>query len=311
MERKKTCYIIDGNHLAFRAHCTLHLSDSKGRNTSTIYGVSEMLGGLVREYLPDALVICWDYGKSQNRKNILPTYKSSRVPKTEEERKGKEEFYVQLDDVKRIVRGFGIPQVQIQGYEGDELIYTVAKMSQKIGYISGIVTSDKDMLQLVDSDTFWLEPIQKRIVTPENFREVLGIAREDFLLYKCLIGDAGDDIPGIRGVGEVTAKKMLQKYHSIDDLVSNNEEDRRARLIRGQREILERNMKLVDLQQFISPEILIEVRNSIKEVHPVDCFKLKEIFTDYEFKSLLNELPELETLYTDLWNKNQAFLENL
>ena len=309
VERVKTIAVIDGNHLAFRAHCVLHLSDSKGRNTSTIYGVTEMLSNLVREYIPDALVVVWDGGKSQNRRNILPTYKASRAPKTEEERKGKEEFYTQLIEVKHILDYLGVPQIEIEGYEGDDLLCAVTKLAHKRGYISLIVTSDKDMLQLVAPDVFWLDPIRKRLVSQENFYAQMGMAKDDFLLFKCLQGDAGDDVPGIRGIGETYAKKLLQKYHSIDDLVSNAGTERPEKLVKGQREILERNMKLVDLQQFVTDEILVKAETMMSSFRPIEANRLIEIFNDYEMKSLSNELPELIALYNELRGKNEEFIK--
>jgi len=310
-ERQKTVAIFDGNHTAFRANCVFQLSDSKGRRTSVMYGVLDMISAFIRNHLTDALVIVWDYGSSHNRKKILPTYKENRKPKTEEERQGRENFFQQINEVKRVLDALGIPQIQLEGYEGDDMLCAITELASSINYSSVVVTSDKDMLQLVGTNVDWYDPIKKNTVNSQNFYEKIGLEREDFLLYKCLMGDSGDDIPGIRGIGEVRAKKLLQKYHSINALCDNTDLDIAGKLVRGQHEILLRNMKLVDLKQFINSEVLEKVKTLLIKNREIDEISLEEILTDYEFHSILSEFRDTLILFSDQLSRNNHFISKL
>ena len=131
---EKLISLIDGNHFAARAFFALHLNDSKGRNTSVIYGVLDMLQNFIDEYPCDGIVFVWDEGKSENRKNILPTYKESRIPKTEEERVRKLDWINQMLVSREILKSLGVPQIFIKGYEGDELLYALAKIYNEKGH---------------------------------------------------------------------------------------------------------------------------------------------------------------------------------
>jgi len=298
----KTVSIIDGNHFAARAYFALKLSDSKGRNTSAIYGVIDMLNNFIEEFPEHEIVVCWDSSRSKNRTNILPTYKESRDPKDEVARAGRTDWHNQMIVCKEILGYLGVTQIVIDGYEGDELMYGVTKLVGDKKYCQ-IVTADKDLLQCVSEYVYWYDPIKKKMVTVHNFEELIGMKKDDFILYKCLTGDSGDDVPGVRGIGEITAKKILGNYHTIEDIGNNVGKFKKGKDSEEVKEILKRNVKLMDVREFISEEILIEIDKQMKETRTIDIEKFAEIARDYEMNSLVENLDVMKNRYQKLMER--------
>ncbi len=304
--------LIDGNHLAARSFFALNLSDSKGRGTSAIYGVVDMLNTYLQEKQPDGLIVCWDFGKSENRRQVYSDYKCRRAPANEEEAKKIADRCNQMNVCKEILKTLGIPQVQKWQYEGDELLYATSLVVSTIkDYKSVIVTSDKDLLQVVDSQTIWYDPIKDKYVRIDNFEQEIGIPKSKFLLRKCLMGDDGDDVPGIPKIGEKRAFNLAMKYNTLEEIASNTGITKEEQLARGHLEEMLRNKRLVDLKEFITPEIVEEVRNRIKEPLELDVFKLEEIFKDYEFASFLANLETVVEPYKELMQKNKDLQSKL
>ncbi len=310
MEEHKIVAIIDGNHLAFRAFCALNLATATGKGTSVIYGVLEMLNNFIEEYKPAGLIVCWDYGKSEYRKKVYEGYKASRVAKTEEEKNKKEDFILQCNVVKEILQSLGIPQIQRYGFEGDDMLYGVTCALKNTGVDCLIVTSDKDLLQLVKGKICWLDPIKKKFVNEANFTEQVGIPQEKFLLKKILMGDDGDDVPGVKGIGEVRAQRLAMKYDTLVGLSKNTGLTKEEQLVRGQLEILERNAKLVDISITMTEEVVGDIIRTLKESRVIDEAKFVEFLQTYEMQSLLNVKTELIERYELMRQKNET-LANL
>jgi len=308
---KKVIAIFDGNHLAARCFFALHLNDSKGRNVSAIYGCMESLTDFIRDWLPDGLVVVWDEGKSGHRTEVLSSYKCRRAPANEEEVKSIQDRVNQMKVIKEMFYYLGIPQIGIPGYEGDDICYAIAQLNSNVGiYQSLVVSSDKDLLQLVRPDVSCYDPIKKQIVKEDNFREIVGLDREDFVLYKALMGDAGDDVPGIKGIGPGRAMKLISKYKTVDALV-NNMDEKEGKFIRGKREELERNLELVDISRAVGKQAYFEVVEKIAKSTTIEMQEVIEIFQEYEFKSFLNEIKEMTETYTNLLVKNEEYRRSI
>jgi DNA polymerase-1 len=301
---KRTISILDGNHWSARAFFALHLSDSKGRNTSVIYGVLDMLNTYIDEHPNDSIVVCWDTSRSKNRTDILSTYKYRRDPKDEAEKASRSDWINQMGIVKEELNYLGVTQVMIEGYEGDELIAGVIKLVNGERHCQ-IVTSDKDLLQCVNENVSWYDAIKRKTVTKDNFDESIGIKREDFLLYKCLIGDSGDDVPGIRGIGEVRAKQLLTRYHTIDELSNNFSKDKAGQLVFQKKDILERNKRLVDVNEFITEDILKNIEVQLDRAKTIDIEKFLDIAHEYDMYSLIDKIEELKVKYQQLLNRGE------
>jgi len=135
--------------------------------------------------------------------------------------------------------------------------------------------------------------------------------RQRFLLYKCLQGDKGDDVPGIPKIGEGRALSLVQKYSTIDEIVNNNDVDIAGRTARGQREILERNVKLLDVNQFVTKEILDETTQLLRKPLNIDMDKFGEFCKEYEMYSLLGATDRIRLIYQTLKDKNESILKNI
>ena len=223
----KKITIIDGNSLLFRAYyATAYpgveiMRSQDGTPTNAIFAFSNMINKILSDVKEgDAIMVAFDTGKPSFRKQELETYKANRKPAPEEL---KTQFPISRD----FLRALGIFQFEEDGYEGDDIAGSVAKLAEKEGYEVHLYTSDRDFLQLVDPNIY--VHIIKRglsdvaIMTPEKVVEEWGFEPLKIIDYKGLRGDSSDNLPGIPGIGEKTAVKLIQEYGSFDNIVANAE----------------------------------------------------------------------------------------
>src|SRR5437868_9603246 len=219
-EKKERLVLIDGHSLVYRAFFALpSLTDREGRVVNAAYGFTSMLLLALQEH-PDYVLASFDLGGRTFRHEELEQYKATRRPTPPE-------LSPQFPLTREIVRAFGIPIYEVQGVEADDVIGTLATQARARGLHSPIVTGDLDALQLVHEDVDVLT--SKRgvsetvLYTPERVRERYGLEPVQTVDLKGLIGDVSDNIPGIRGIGEKTAIKLIQEYGSVESLVENRE----------------------------------------------------------------------------------------
>ncbi|MGD0622056.1 MAG: DNA polymerase I [Thermacetogeniaceae bacterium] len=210
--------VLDGNSLAYRAfHALPLLSTTTGLYTNAVLGFTNMLQKLVRQEKPDYLAVAFDIGKPFRHQDY-EAYKAHRKPMPEELRP-------QFPLIKRVLRAFNMTTLEMAGYEADDLIGTMVRLAEKRGLEVLVVTGDRDMLQLVSGLT-------RTMITRKGISEMDCYAEEDvFKRYglkpgqipdlKGLIGDSSDNVPGVPGIGEKTAVKLLQQYGSIEACLSN------------------------------------------------------------------------------------------
>ena len=217
--------IIDGNSLLFRAYyATAYpgveiMRSQDGTPTNAIFAFSNMINKILADVKEgDAIMVAFDTGKPSFRKAELETYKANRKPAPEDL---KTQFPISRD----FLRALGIFQFEEEGFEGDDIAGSVAKLAEKEGYEVHLYTSDRDFLQLVDPNIY--VHIIKRglsdvaIMTPEKVVEEWGFEPLKIIDYKGLRGDLSDNLPGIPGIGEKTAVKLIQEYGSFDNIVAN------------------------------------------------------------------------------------------
>jgi DNA polymerase-1 len=210
--------LIDGHSLVYRAFFALpSLTDREGRVVNAAYGFTSMLLLALQEH-PDYVLASFDLGGRTFRHEELAQYKATRRPTPPE-------LSPQFPLTRDIVRAFGIPIHEVQGVEADDVIGTLARQAREQGLHSTIVTGDLDALQLVNDDVFVLT--SKRgvsetvLYTPDRVRERYGLEPIQTVDLKGLVGDVSDNIPGIRGIGEKTAIKLIQEFGSVESLVEN------------------------------------------------------------------------------------------
>ena len=220
--------IIDGNSLLFRAYfATAYpgveiMRTQDGTPTNAIFAFSSMINKILSTLKKDeGLMVAFDAGKDTFRKEQLESYKANRKPTPED-------LVRQFPMARDFLKALGIFQFEQHGYEGDDIAGTVAKLAEKEGYTVTIYTSDRDFLQLVDNN-ITVNIIRKGMsdivaMTPETVKEMYGFEPLQIIDYKGLRGDASDNLPGIKGVGEKTAVKLIQEYGSFDNIIAHASE---------------------------------------------------------------------------------------
>ena len=219
-EKKQRLVLIDGHSLVYRAFFALpSLTDREGNVVNAAYGFTSMLLLALQEH-PDYVLASFDLGGRTFRHEELAQYKATRRPTPPE-------LSPQFPLTRDIVRAFGIPIYEIQGVEADDVIGTLARQAREQGLNSTIVTGDLDALQLVNDDVFVLTSkrgVSETILyTPDRVRERYGLEPIQTVDLKGLVGDVSDNIPGIRGIGEKTAIRLIQEFGSVESLVENRE----------------------------------------------------------------------------------------
>lgn len=213
MSDAKPLILIDGSSWLFRAfHALPPLTSPSGQPTGAIYGMGSMIRRLLKDYAPERICVVFDPPGPTFREEIYAEYKANR-DETPEDLKG------QFGPIMEMLAGMGLPVLQIQGVEADDVIGTLAKQGEAAGLEVLIVTSDKDMAQLVNAQVHLLDTMKNRRMDPAGVVEKFGVPPERIIDMLALMGDTSDNIPGIPGVGPKTAAKWLNEYGSLDALV--------------------------------------------------------------------------------------------
>jgi len=281
---KPTLYLIDGSSYIFRAYYAIrHLSNSKGFPTNAVYGFTSMLFKFLKDYEPTHLGIVFDSKGKTFRDEIYPEYKANRSEPPED-------LVPQFEKIFEMVDAFNIPQVQLEGFEADDLIGTISKNVEKGNSNVVLVTGDKDFCQLVSEKVTLLDTMKNKITGLEEVKEKYGVSPDRVIDVFALAGDAVDNIPGVKGIGEKTAVSLISKYGSLDELFENLEDvtKRQKTLLEEKREDAELSKELVTIKTDVDIETDLD-----KFQYPgFDGNKLREIFNDLEFRNLLKELGD-------------------
>ncbi|GIO31353.1 MULTISPECIES: DNA polymerase I [Paenibacillus] len=214
--------LIDGNSIIYRAFFAMPpLTNTKGLHTNAVYGFTNMLLRLIEDHKPTHMMVAFDAGKVTFRHEGYQEYKGGRE-------KTPPELSEQFPLLKELLHGFGISQFELEGYEADDIIGTVSRIAEEAGHQILVVTGDKDMLQLA-SDHVQVGLTRKGVTeietySPEQIQERYGLTPLQIIDLKGLMGDASDNIPGIPGVGEKTALKLLHQFGSVEEVLSNTGE---------------------------------------------------------------------------------------
>jgi len=289
MSDRKKLVLIDGNSITYRAFFSLPpLSNSKGQITNAAYGFTLMLMRLLQDEQPTHLVVAFDKGKPNFRQEVYSEYKGTRE-------KTPSELSEQFPLVRDILESFGIPYVELQGYEADDLIGTMTKQAEAGGYESLVVTGDKDLLQIV-SDKVTTMLTRKGVSETETYTPADVAARYDGLTplqiidLKGLMGDSSDNIPGIPGVGEKTALKLLAQHPTVEDVLAHADQAPGKKLQEKLREHADAALMSKKLATILR-DVPMELDLEAFLFGGYDANKVRETFKRLEFKSLLDRLP--------------------
>lgn len=207
---------IDGNAILTRAFYGVRdMTTADGRHTNAIHGFLKMLGRFQREESPEALCVAFDLSRNTFRKELYSGYKANRTPQPEE-------LHQQEQPLRDILRAMNIPIYALEHWEADDVLGTIARIDGECGWETVIVTGDRDLLQLVSHDTtVKLIKSQDRMTvthnyTPELFFSEYGFPPAGIVELKALMGDASDNIPGVKGIGEKRAMSLIRRYGTVD-----------------------------------------------------------------------------------------------
>jgi DNA polymerase-1 len=292
--------LIDGHSLAFRAYYAFAVSrqgllrTSTGIPTSICFGFINSLLQVIDSQQPQYLAIAFDRGELTFRHEADANYKATR-------KETPEDFIPDLKNLQELLLGFNLQIVSLPGYEADDVIGTMAKQASEAGYKVKIVSGDRDLFQLVEQDKIGVLYIDRNSVksasvyrefAPIDVEEKLGVQPQQVVDYKALCGDKSDNIPGVRGIGEKTAVKLLQEYGSLEGIYNNLD------LITGAtKKKLEEGTKDAEhsrhlAQIVIDAPIQVELENC--HLQGFDPSKVKPLLEKLELKTLLKKLDKLQ-----------------
>lgn len=283
-------FFIDAFGFIFRAyHALPGFTTSKGLPTGAIFGFCNMVLKLIDEHQPDYLVAVFDSGKPTFRDALYADYKAHRPPPPEELKQ-------QFPYVKRIVEAFNIPAIELDGFEADDLIATLVERFQKeLPALSiTIVSSDKDLLQLVNERVHLLDTMRDRDIGPNEVEEKYGVRPTQIRDWLALVGDSSDNVPGVPGVGAKTATKLLTEYGDLEAVLRAADEVKGARLsasLKDHADTARLSYRLVSLVTDCSIALDVE---AIHRREP-NAALLAQLFSELEFQQLAKRFGGSET----------------
>ena len=292
MSTQKRLFLLDAYALIFRGYYALiknPIINSKGQDTSAIMGFMNSLFDVIRRERPDHLAVCFDKDGSADRTELFVDYKANRDATPDAIKQS-------IPIIQEIIKAMNIPIVEISGQEADDLIGTLAQQAEKEGYQVYMVTPDKDFAQLVTENIFMYRPARMgnaiEIWGIPEVRNRFGVERpEQVIDYLGMMGDASDNIPGLPGVGDKTAKKFIAEYGSLENLLANTHE------LKGKmKERIIENAEIGILSKklaTINTDCDVTFNEEDYELKMPDGEKVQQIFEDLEFRRMKEQFLKL------------------
>ncbi|MCA1056940.1 DNA polymerase I [Rossellomorea aquimaris] len=285
----KKLVLIDGNSIAYRAFFALPLlNNDKGVHTNAVYGFTTMLQKVLEDENPTHILVAFDAGKTTFRHKTYKEYKGGR-------QKTPSELSEQFPYIRELLDAYGIKRYEKENYEADDIIGTLSLQAEQDGYKVKIFSGDKDLTQLsTDKTTVCITRkgiTDLEIYTPQHIKEKWEISPDQIIDMKGLMGDSSDNIPGIPGVGEKTAIKLLKEFGNVETLLESIDKVSGKKL----KEKLEENKESAVMSKELATilrEAPVDIKVEELEYDGADVPKLKEVYKDLGFHSLLEKMGE-------------------
>ena len=279
----RVLHLIDISSYFYRAfHAIRGLATSAGFPTNAVYGVTNMLLKVLKERQPHYLALVFDSKGPTQRHRDFPDYKAHRPPMPED-------LVLQLPEIRKIIAGFRLPVLQQEGFEADDLICTLVHRARSQGFQVEIISGDKDLLPLVQEGVGMWDPMKGVRFDPGVIREQYGLTPEELVEVRALAGDASDNIPGVPGIGEKTAIKLIARFHSLENLLAHLEEIKETAL-RGRLRQYAEQARLSRRLTVLECRVPLEVDLEALQPGPPDREGLRRLFVELEFSKLAKEL---------------------
>ena len=298
--KEKAIYLVDGSGYIHRAyHAVRHLSTSKGLPTNATFGFTNMLLKLLGDHHPEYVAMVFDAKGPTFRHRLYDAYKANRPPMAQD-------LVEQIPYIKQVTDGMNIAALELEGYEADDIIGTLALAAEKKGFRVIMVTGDKDFKQLVSPQTSIWDPMKDRTIDYEGLRKDFGLEPSQWIDVMALAGDTSDNIPGVPGIGEKTALGLIKTFGSMDALFHDLDKVTKKKLRENltqfrEQALLSRRLVAINREVPLSADL-----SSFKASGP-DKEKLARLFKALEFRKLQEMFP----LKADLSNKDyRAIVDN-
>ncbi len=286
MPKRPTLFLIDGSNNVYRSYFAIrNLTNSAGFATNAVYGFTQTLRKLLKDFKPDCIAVAFDEGRSTARSEQYEDYKKDRRPMPDD-------LSVQIPYVYEVLEGFRIPVIRASEWEADDFLGSLACAARDRGYDVVLATSDKDFFQLVGDRIRFFHTGRETMYDAKGVEEAFGLPPEKVVDVMAIWGDAIDNIPGVPGIGEKGAKALIAQFGSLDGVYEHLDEIKKA----SQRKTLEENREKAFLSRDLARikcdlNVAIDFE-ALKRQEP-DRARLHEIFSRLEFASLMQEyLPE-------------------
>lgn len=282
-------FLVDGSAYIFRAFFAVpRLNNSKGLPTNAIFGFTNMMLRFLKQHSPEYIVIALDAGRETFRNEMFAEYKGNRP-------EAPADLIPQFPYIRKVVDALNLPLLELNGYEADDIIATLCQnMAAEVGEIV-VVSSDKDLMQLVTNGTKLLDGAKDRWIGADEVKEKFGVAPEQVVEVMGLMGDAVDNIPGVRGIGEKTAIALIQTFGSLESLFDNLDRVSQMKLRGAARvqKILADGREAAFLSRNLATvkrDVPLDYQLEQFRYQGHDSDKVKELFGELEFSNLLKLL---------------------
>lgn len=278
-------YLVDGSGFIFRAyHALPPLNRPDGTPVNAVLGFTNMLLRLLAELGAHSVAVVFDSKRENFRNAIYPDYKANRPPPPEDLRP-------QFALIREAVDAFGLPGLELEGYEADDLIATYARLAREAGRPCTIVSSDKDLMQLITDGVRLMDPMKGRMIGPDEVMEKFGVAPDRVVDVQSLAGDSVDNVPGVPGIGVKTAAQLITDYGDLDTLLARAHEikqpKRRESLIENA-ELARISRRLVRLEDQVPVPVPLDALTAA----PPDAEKLLGWLREQGFRSVINKVEQ-------------------
>ena len=271
MNKENRLILIDGSAYIFRAYYALPpMSRKDGTPVNAVFGFTNMLVKLIEDYREEKLIVIFDAARENFRNKIYKDYKANRGETPED-------LIPQFDLIKSCVKAFNIPQLEIEGFEADDIIATYTTLATKLNISSLIVSSDKDLMQLVNEKVQMLDPMKNKKIGIDQVIEKFGVEPSKVVQIQALTGDKIDNIPGAPGIGPKTALELIKEFGDIETLIKNAKkikQEKRKNIILDSQSDIRISLKLVTLDNAIDLPLQIDqvqpyinIKNNTKSIY--------------------------------------------
>jgi len=282
-------FLIDAHGLCYRAfYAVKALKNSKGKPTNAVFGFCNILRKILVDGKPTHVAVCFDVGKQTHRQKKFADYKIQRQAMPDD-------LVIQIDTIRDVVRAYGFPIFELEGFEADDVMATLSVRFAKKNTDVFIATDDKDMAQLVNDHIKLYSPRQEKVIDTKDVKEKFGVAPEQMTDYIALAGDPSDNIPGVKGIGEVGARKLLEEFKSLEGVYKHVDQVAPAKL--------QEKLMASKQEAFLSKELatldahvpLDAALDDLAFPEP-DRVKLFALFNELEFRKLAQEYAPLDAV---------------